>query len=146
MRIIAGEWRGRRLRGADHLRPTGDRVRESLFSMLGGHLHGRFVDLFAGVGTVGLERLGGIGLLRSLVVVPHSQGSGAGCRLVAALEQAAAASGMSELWLLTTDADAYFTKLGYEVMPRESTPESIRQTTEFSKLCPSDAIVMRKRV
>ncbi len=97
------------------------------------------------VGTVGLEPFGNVGLLRSLVVVPHSQGGGAGRMLVAALEGQAAARGMHELWLLTTDADAYFTKLGYEVMPRESAPESIRQTTEFSKLCPGDAILMRKR-
>jgi amino-acid N-acetyltransferase len=96
------------------------------------------------VGTIGLEPYDDIGLLRSLVVVPHSQGNGAGRRLVMALEHEAAALGMRELWLLTTDADAYFAKLGYEIMPRESAPESIRQTTEFSKLCPSDAIVMRK--
>ena len=96
------------------------------------------------VGTIGLEPFDGIGLLRSLVVVPHSQGSGAGRRLVAALERDAATRGMRELWLLTTDADAYFTKLGYEVAPRKDAPERIRQTTEFSKLCPADAIVMRK--
>jgi amino-acid N-acetyltransferase len=98
------------------------------------------------VGTVGLEPFDDIGLLRSLVVVPHSQGSGAGRRLVAALEREAAARGMSELWLLTTDADAYFMKLGYDVMPRESAPERIQRTTEFSKLCPSDAILMRRRL
>jgi amino-acid N-acetyltransferase len=96
------------------------------------------------VGTIGLEPFDDIGLLRSLVVVPHSQGSGAGRRLVAALEAEAARRGMRELWLLTTDADAYFTNLGYEVVPRDDAPECIRQTTEFSKLCPADAIVMRK--
>ncbi len=69
MRIIAGDWRGRALaslgkgdKGA-HLRPTTDRVRESLFSMLAG---GRFgdpisgahvLDLFAGTGALGLEAL-----------------------------------------------------------------------------------------
>jgi len=69
MRIIAGEWRGRRLAALGkgdagaHLRPTTDRVRESLFSMLAG---GRFadpitgarvLDLFAGTGALGLEAL-----------------------------------------------------------------------------------------
>ncbi len=98
------------------------------------------------VGTIGLEPFDGAGLLRSLVVVPHSQGGGAGRRLVAALERHAVTQGMRELWLLTTDADAYFTQLGYEVAPRENAPESIQQTTEFAKLCPADAIVMCKRL
>ncbi len=98
------------------------------------------------VGTIGLEPFDSVGLLRSLVVVPHSQGGGAGRRLVAALESHATTGGMRELWLLTTDADAYFTQLGYEVVSRENAPENIQQTTEFAKLCPADAIVMRKRL
>ena len=98
------------------------------------------------VGTVGLEPFDGIALLRSLVVVPHSQGSGAGRRLVTELEAEAARRGIAELWLLTTDADAHFTKLGYEAESRDVAPDSIRETTEFSKLCPSDAIVMRKAI
>ncbi len=98
------------------------------------------------VGTVGLEPFDGIALLRSLVVVPHSQGSGAGRELVLAIEQEAAGRGIKELWLLTTDADVYFTRLGYEAVPRDEAPECVRQTTEFSKLCPSDAVVMSKRL
>ncbi len=98
----------------------------------------------APVGTVGLEPFEDIGLLRSLVVVPHSQGGGAGRRLVAALEHEATARGMHELWLLTTDADAYFTMLGWIGVDRDDTPRCIQDTTEFSKLCPADAIVMRK--
>ena len=97
-------------------------------------------------GAIGLECFGDTGLLRSLVVVPHSQGSGAGRRLVTELEAEAARRGIAELWLLTTDADAYFTKLGYEAESRDVAPDSIRETTEFSKLCPSDAIVMRKAI
>ena len=96
------------------------------------------------VGTVGLEQFDGIALLRSLVVVPHSQGSGAGRRLVKALETEAAARGIDEFWLLTTDADAYFAKLGWTAVGRDEAPDSIRRTTEFSKLCPADAVVMRK--
>jgi 16S rRNA (guanine966-N2)-methyltransferase len=63
MRIIAGQWRGRPLiapRGQD-TRPTADRVREALFSMLASRL-GSFeglqvADLFAGSGALGLEAL-----------------------------------------------------------------------------------------
>lgn len=63
MRIIAGEWRGRQLIApkGDLTRPTADRTRETLFSMLNSRL-GSFeglsvLDLFAGSGALGLEAL-----------------------------------------------------------------------------------------
>ncbi len=63
MRIIAGEWRGRRLVApkGEGTRPTADRTRETLFSMLASRL-GSFeglsvLDLFAGSGALGLEAL-----------------------------------------------------------------------------------------
>ena len=58
VRIIGGEWRGRRLPVVDlpGLRPSGDRARETLFNWLQPHLRGaRCVDLFAGTGVLGLE-------------------------------------------------------------------------------------------
>ncbi len=58
VRIIAGEWRGRRLPVPDieGLRPSGDRSRETLFNWLQPCLTGaRCVDLFAGTGVLGLE-------------------------------------------------------------------------------------------
>jgi len=60
MRIIAGSAKGRVLRSlrGRALRPTMDRVRESLFAMLGRTIEGaRFLDLYAGSGAVGLEAL-----------------------------------------------------------------------------------------
>ena len=63
MRIIAGEWRGRKLSAppGDATRPSADRTRETLFSMLVSRL-GSFealavADLFAGSGALGLEAL-----------------------------------------------------------------------------------------
>ena len=59
MRIVAGEFKGRRLhapRGA-RTRPTADRVREALFSMLGDVSGARVLDLFAGSGALGIEAL-----------------------------------------------------------------------------------------
>ena len=60
LRVIAGEWRGRRLatpEGED-TRPTSDRVREALFSMLGPlDEDTRVLDLFAGSGALGIEAL-----------------------------------------------------------------------------------------
>ncbi|MBV6416342.1 MAG: Ribosomal RNA small subunit methyltransferase D [Steroidobacteraceae bacterium] len=58
LRIIGGEWRGRRWQfpaGSD-IRPTPDRVRETLFNWLAGRVAGaRVLDLFAGSGALGLE-------------------------------------------------------------------------------------------
>lgn len=60
VRIIGGEFGGRRLGFPDQrgLRPTADRVRETLFNWLAPHLPGaRVLDLFAGSGALGLEAL-----------------------------------------------------------------------------------------
>jgi 16S rRNA (guanine966-N2)-methyltransferase len=58
VRIIGGDWRSRLIEFPDApgLRPTGDRVRETLFNWLGQTLHGkRCLDLFAGSGALGFE-------------------------------------------------------------------------------------------
>lgn len=60
MRVIAGFHRGRRLRGPQGtvLRPTSDNVREAIFSILRTQVPGgRFLDLYAGTGAVGIEAL-----------------------------------------------------------------------------------------
>jgi 16S rRNA (guanine966-N2)-methyltransferase len=60
LRIIGGTWRGRRLRfpPQEEIRPTPDRVRETLFNWLGPRVPGsRCLDLFAGSGALGLEAL-----------------------------------------------------------------------------------------
>ena len=60
LRIIGGQWRGRKLtfRPEEGLRPTPDRVRETLFNWLAPHIRGaRCLDLFAGSGALGLEAL-----------------------------------------------------------------------------------------
>ena len=63
MRVVAGQWRGRKIAAppSDTTRPTADRTRETLFSMLASRL-GSFeglsvADLFAGSGALGLEAL-----------------------------------------------------------------------------------------
>jgi 16S rRNA (guanine966-N2)-methyltransferase len=60
LRIIGGEWRGRRIRfpAVEGIRPTPDRVRETLFNWLAAVVPGsRCLDLFAGSGALGLEAL-----------------------------------------------------------------------------------------
>ncbi len=60
LRIIGGKWRGRKLRfpSIDGLRPTGDRIRETLFNWLAPEIQGaRCLDVYAGSGALGLEAL-----------------------------------------------------------------------------------------
>src|SRR5678816_647489 len=60
MRIVGGEYRGRTLKSPswDGLRPTSDRLRETLFNILGPSIRGaRVLDGFAGTGAIGIEAL-----------------------------------------------------------------------------------------
>lgn len=95
-------------------------------------------------GVIGLEARSQAGLLRSLVVDPESRAAGVGRLLVAALEAHARSRGLTELWLLTIDADRYFAALGYEATGRRDAPQAIRETAEFSLLCPGTATLMHK--
>lgn len=76
MRIIAGRWKGHRLKalkGRD-IRPTTDRVREAWMSAMGGRMDGLLVvDLFAGSGALGLEALSRGA--EHVVLVERSRGS-----------------------------------------------------------------------
>ena len=97
-------------------------------------------------GLIGVESFGEPALLRSLVVRPGARGSGVGAALVTALETACFCEGVSEMWLLTTDADAFFARLGYAVRDRGDAPGAIRKTAEFAGLCPGDAVLMSKKL
>lgn len=97
-------------------------------------------------GGIGLESFGDHALLRSLVVSKEVRGQGIGPALVSALESSCIADGITELWLLTIDADEFFLKQGYVVRSREGAPDSIRNTEEFSSLCPGDAVLMSKNL
>ena len=96
------------------------------------------------VGLIGLELFGTTGLLRSLVVEKRARSRGLGGKLVGALEAAAQAAGVTDLWLLTIDAERFFERHGYEIVARRDVPEAIRQTEEFGELCPDSAFLMTK--
>ena len=60
MRVIAGKYKGRRLRAprGRNIRPTSDRLRESIFNIIGADIAGHnIVDIFAGTGAMGIEAL-----------------------------------------------------------------------------------------
>ena len=79
MRIIAGEARGRRLYApaGEDTRPTADRVRESLFNILGARVRdARVLDLFGGTGAMALEALSR-GAARAVIVDSARQAAAA---------------------------------------------------------------------
>lgn len=96
------------------------------------------------VGLIGLEIIGTVGLLRSLVVEESARSTGLGGKLIGSLESAAEAAGIAELWLLTIDAERFFQRHNFEIVDRITAPDEIIQTDEFSGLCPDTAHLMRK--
>ncbi len=96
------------------------------------------------LGCIGLEKLADCALLRSLVVDSSSRKGGLGGQLLHHLKVAATASGIRELWLLTIDADGYFERKGFGRVDREQAPPGLKQSAEFSTLCPASAILMSK--
>ncbi|MCP4300795.1 MAG: GNAT family N-acetyltransferase [Gammaproteobacteria bacterium] len=98
------------------------------------------------LGVIGLEIFGDVGLLRSLVVSPLARDEGIGRLLAEALELSVRESGIVELWLLTIDADTFFSTLGFGVRSRDVAPDAIRGSREFSTLCPGDAVLMSKEM
>lgn len=94
-------------------------------------------------GCVGAEVFGRDALLRSLVVARSHRGRRIAGRLVERLEANLGAAGVVDVWLLTIDADGFFSRLGYESRSRDDAPEAVRQTEEFASLCPGSAILMR---
>jgi amino-acid N-acetyltransferase len=95
-------------------------------------------------GVVGLEPVGAIAILRSLAVDPSYRSSGLGSALVACAEANAHSSQLREIYLLTTTAEAFFTKRGYQRVDRDSAPPSIRSHSQFQTLCPASAALMMK--
>ena len=98
------------------------------------------------VGSVAVEIYPDGGLLRSVAVAEHLQGQGLGRALTEAAFEVARERGLSSLYLLTTTAETYFPRFGFERIQRADVPASVQTSVEFTSACPSSAIVMRKRV
>jgi len=95
-------------------------------------------------GLVGLEIYGGDALLRSLVVGENARGKGLGSALTDHAEKYAVSKGVRSIYLLTTTAETFFRRLGYERIERAQAPSSIERTREFSSLCPTSSAFMVK--
>jgi amino-acid N-acetyltransferase len=125
---------------AEYQLPTSDLLSKNL-----GHFFG-CGNTQTPEGVVGLEIYGTVALLRSLAVTADYHGKGYGKALVAEVEHYAQSKGVTELYLLTITAERFFERLGYKRTSREDAPEAIRQTKEFSCLCPLSSAFMVKEL
>ena len=115
-----------------------DGLREHLATTLVARHGGRIV------GSAALELYADGALLRSVAVAPEWQGRGLGRELIEAAIALARDRRAPALYLLTTTADKYFPRFGFDAAQRADVPGTVQTSVEFTSACPSSAIVMRK--
>ena len=98
------------------------------------------------IGTVGLEIFDNCALLRSVSILKGEQGKGYGIIMNNEIEKFAKEGGINCMYLLTTTAKDFFDKQGYCAINRDEAPQAIKATAEFTSLCPSSAVLMKKRI
>jgi amino-acid N-acetyltransferase len=98
------------------------------------------------VGTAALELYADGALLRSVAVDPAQQGRQLGHQLTEAALLLAQTHGADTVFLLTTTAEKYFPKFGFEPITRADVPASVQASVEFQSACPASAVAMRKRL
>jgi amino-acid N-acetyltransferase len=98
------------------------------------------------IGTIGLEAFNTEGLLRSVCIDAARQSKGLGTIILKKFEEKISQTGIQNLYLLTTTAKDFFEKNNYHIISRDTVPAAIKQTAEFTSVCPSSAIVMQKEL
>jgi amino-acid N-acetyltransferase len=97
-------------------------------------------------GTIGMELYGNTALLRSLAIQKDYRNKGHGKELYSALISKAKKKNVNNIYLLTETAEEFFSKRGFQKIARESVPLAIKQTHEYSALCPEGAVCMIKKL
>ena len=98
------------------------------------------------IATVAIEYDYNDALLRSLSVSKEKRNSGIGAELVEFIEDYVKKQGLQNIYLLTTTAADFFSKKGYKIIDRNTIPEFIKNTSEYSVLCASSSTVMKKEL
>ena len=88
------------------------------------------------------EVTGDAGLLRSVAVEESVRDAGYGTAICERLLDRARAADLDAVYLLTTTAEEFFAGLGFERVERSRVPDSIRETAEFTDICPTSAACM----
>jgi amino-acid N-acetyltransferase len=96
------------------------------------------------VGCAGLELYGDDALLRSVTTTPSVRGTGVGALLIERAADRARAMRIADLYLLTTSAETWFTRFGFERVSRDDVPEPVRQSVQFRLVTCSSATAMRR--
>jgi amino-acid N-acetyltransferase len=96
------------------------------------------------IGSAALEVYAEGALLRSVAVAPEAQGQGLGHELTGAAIRMAEAVGAPAIYLLTTTAERFFPRFGFERIARTDVPATVQTSVEFVSACPASAAVMRK--
>ena len=96
------------------------------------------------IGCIGLELEGP--LLRSLAVDPGLRNRGIAHQLCGMLLDLARKKGTKQIYLLTETASGFFEKCGFIRLDRSEAPDPIKNHRQFTELCPSSAILMRKQL
>ena len=96
------------------------------------------------VGSAALEVYEDGALLRSVAVADERRGRGLGQDLTWRAISLAQELGVPAIYLLTTTAERFFPKFGFETIPRTEVPAGVQRSIEFTSACPAGATVMRK--
>lgn len=109
------------------------------------HIHNFVVlekdEIIIGIG--GCELYNEVALLRSIAVVEEYRGKGLGNAIFLRIKDYIKAQRVKTIYLLTETAEAYFKGLGFAIVDRNKVPDEIKQTQQFSSLCPASATVMK---
>lgn len=98
------------------------------------------------VGTVTVEYDYDNALLRSLSVTEEKRNTGVGIGLVEFIEDYVQKQGVRNIYLLTTTAAGFFLKRGYKITDRNTVPDFIKNTSEYSFICSASSTVMKKEL
>jgi len=98
------------------------------------------------IGTIAVEYNFDVALLRSLSVCEQKRNSGIGETLVAFIENYVQKQGVQSIYLLTTTAEDFFLKKGYQNIDRKEVPDFIKNTKEFSIICSASSTLMKKEL
>jgi len=115
-------------------------------------IYEKSITLFVGlidekiVATIGIEQYDTVALLRSLCVKEGFKNQKLGEKMLSYLLSFCASEKIETLYLLTTTAEHYFVRHGFEKITRDETPKSIQNTREFQSICPASAVVMAYNV
>jgi amino-acid N-acetyltransferase len=98
------------------------------------------------IGCVALELYGDAALLRSFAVAADVRSRGVGTALYGRVLAQAALRGAKTAYVLTTTAERFCSREGFEKMERAAVPAAVAASAEFRTLCPATAVCMRRRL